>query len=210
MLAPLALAKAALVTWSFEGTVRDIENPGAIPSDIGSLGVGIGALVSGHVQMEMDTPPANPISPGTSTNVFGGAVLNAAVSVADWSLVQTTPGGVLVVGELDLGPGESIGAPMTDPNATSATIVLELSQNSALWDTTAMLASPPPLDELNPYGFHSFPSTYFINGTELAVELGAAQLHVELSSLLPEPHASLLALLAAFSLAARRRMARAA
>ena len=60
---------------------------------------------------------------------------------------------------------------------------------------------------MNPYGLLSFPSTYFIDGTQVEVDVGGAHIHIEMSSLVPEPHASALVLLASL-LIARARLAR--
>jgi hypothetical protein len=209
LLAPLESAQAALVTWSFEGTVRDILNPERLPGAVGSLGIEVGAQVTGQVQMEMDTPPSNHI-PGAAQNSYAGAVRNTEVTIGDWSIVQTDPGSVLVIGELDLGPGEFVNAPMTDPGTgVAASFSLQLSQNSYLWSSTAMLATPPPLDEMSPYGLHSFPSTYFIDGTKVEVSAGGAGIEVEMSSLVPEPQASALMVLASLLLPAARALRRA-
>jgi hypothetical protein len=199
----VASARAALVTWSFEGTVRDIEGNLPLPGAIAALGVQVGASASGSVQIETDTPPANPLF--QATNSYAGAVPNVQVSIADWSLTQSVPGGVFVVSELDLGPGESLGASVTD-SQNAATFSMDLSQKTgALWPTSAMLASAPQLNELDPYGLFSYPSTYFIHGTQVEVDVGGAHVHIEMSSLVPEPHAMALVLLASLSLVRRRR-----
>jgi len=97
---------------------------------------------------------------------------------------------------------------MIDPvrAGVSASFSLALSQQSTLWLTGAMLATPPPLSELNPYALDSFPSSYWINGTEVRVDSSGAVIHVEMSSLVrvPEPATSALVLLEALVIASYR------
>src|SRR5262245_41719831 len=78
---PLHAARATLMTWSFEGIVRDVINPGQLTPGLGSLGVGVGAPVSGYVRFETTTPGLNDGIPGASTNSFPGAVTESALTV---------------------------------------------------------------------------------------------------------------------------------
>jgi len=208
LLAPFDSAQAVPVTWSFQGTVRDIESPSSLPAAITSLGVAVGAAVTGSVRIETDTPGDVPYFPGQEENGYPGAVQSAGVTIGDWALVQGSPGRVDVIGELDLGPGEDVESSMIDPvrAGVSASFSLALSQQSTLWLTGAMLATPPPLSELNPYALDSFPSSYWINGTEVRVDSSGAVIHVEMSSLVrvPEPATSALVLLEALVIASYR------
>jgi hypothetical protein len=195
-------AHAALITWSFTGVVRDIPYA-APPPAVSSLGVVVGAGVTGYVQFDSATPP---LVPGdTIVGNYAGAVVNAALHIGAWSLtIDPTggPGGTefnsVVVSQTSGGFGsEFLQATMDDPTGSInfPGMAVELSQRAGtLWPGNAMLLTPPALSELDPYGRSSLSVGGF--GTDLAIYDGAGmELHAQLTSLLPEPQiAGLMAL----------------
>jgi hypothetical protein len=198
------VAHAALITWTFTGVVRDSVNA-PIPPGLSSLGVAIGAPVTGFVEFESSTPAVNPSDPTVAN--YSGAVVNAAVSVGTWSLA-IDPAGLFnqaVVSNTAGAPGEFLSANMLDPGgiASAPYLALELSKHGAtLWPGKAMLLTPPALSALDPYG--ADPTSAWGFGTDVAIFDGAGmELHAQLTSLVPEPEIAALMAMCALALGIR-------
>ena len=215
LLAPIDSARASLITWTFQGTVRDIQsNSAGLPSDVSLLGIAVGDTVSGFVRFETDTPDYNAGKPGAGTHYYLDATREGEVSVGAWSAVSTSPSTIVVFTDDAFGANsESLYVNTSAPGGTGLTsgFGLELVPVSSLWPGSPMLVTPPPLAELVPYG--SGNSSHAVHGTDALVYFGTAgypniwtAFHAELTSLerVPEPSAAALELLASLALVSYR------
>lgn len=216
LLAPFA--GAVPITWRFTGILRvstssdghayGSATPGQIPAALGALGVEIGAPVTGSLTFESTTPDVS------GYGFYPGAVQSADVTIGAWSLSsQPSPNGVEMFLDPPIFSGENLDVDLSDPTGLYASIQLDLELTDRpgyVFASSALPLSPPPLSELDPFGFDL--STLWGYGTNLGLFSPSGDgLRVELTSLaVPEPGSlSLVATLAALApLAARRRRAR--
>jgi hypothetical protein len=190
VLASLALssdARALPVTWTFEGTVQQVVS---LPSAVTSLGVGVGAQVTGFVRFEStapDTRPANSIS-----GAYVDSVLQVGVTIGGWSIARgvyapdpaQTVNDAFVAVYPDLA-AEFFQSDMYDPTSSFAPTLwsLELSEHgNAAWPTDALPATPPALSSLDPYGLD--PTSALGYGTDMVIFGGGpSSLRASLTSL---------------------------
>ena len=143
-------ARAALITWVFEGTLRTA--PASIPSALRSLGVEVGAPVSGFLQFESTTPNQ---SSDPATGSYLGAVFRNRVTIGQWTSerdVDAPTGSLFVHSEPGVVAGAFADIDGADPTATYLRLIWSLE----LWDAdgsyfpdTSLPLTPPPLSALD-------------------------------------------------------------
>jgi hypothetical protein len=185
------LAQAAPITWTFTGIVQALPG-GPVPPALGSLGVAVGAAVTGSVRFESDTPKLFPNDPTVGN--YAGAVDQANVTIGSWSLSED-PSPVFndVIVSNASEPGEFFQVNMVESTGSVSLpfFALELSKPPpTIWPGQAMLLTPPPLSQLDPFGPDG--STAWGYGTDAVLFAGDLELRIELTSLVPEPEVAAL------------------
>ena len=187
------IASAIPVTWTFEATVR-LAN--GIPDSLASLGVGVGAQVTGFVRFESSTADDRPDK--VYSGAYLGTVQQVGMTVGDWSIARglfapdpaSTTNDTFVSVENSTFPGEFMSSDMYDPTGSFTYFVLwalEMSEHgSTIWTTDAQLIDPPALANLDPYGLDN--TTPWGYGTDIALfadnrDGASMELRAEITSL---------------------------
>jgi hypothetical protein len=222
--------RAAPITWEFEGRVEIVGVAGNLPvgtaelaAMLTSLGVEVGATVTGSVRYESSTPDDRPEA---SNARYSGAILNSEAIVGSYRMA-----GDLFEGdpsfhsrEIFAGtfPESGISAYFTQSHlgdeigllSRFGLMGLELSSHDPSFfapETIGLPLDPPALQDLDPFGFDEtsafgYGSAVFFG---VSTDIGSFTVRASLSRLerVPEPELTLLLAGAGLALAALRRRA---
>lgn len=203
LLGQSSASAAAPVTWAFEGTVRILEM-GEASELAGSLGVTLGAPVSGHVRYRDDVFSLG----GSAGGVFDGAMLGFGVVIGDFAGGFDSQYGCCFF-DVNVDPasgrgsigmfGIGVGASSLFPLGAPASLSLRADTPGVIADIVHIPLAPPPLGALRPFSIEDWSDPFGSVGT--GVEIGfygweGGRIVVELTSLALVPEPEPLALLA--------------
>ena len=152
-------ARAALITWEFEGIVRlrTLDGLPAVRAEMTSLLDARGAVVGAHVSGSITFDPAVSDSNATSVGFFEGAIVAGSLEIAGWLwALDPTFGTSIVIGVTpthfywaSVPVGDSTGTVSgpalfgLDPESLDPTLFVP---------TDVLPADPPPVTALIPFG----------------------------------------------------------
>lgn len=202
-------ARAAPITWAFEGTVRYV-NVGDASALAGSLGVSVGASATGQLVYESTTPD---LVPGSGT--YEGAVTGFGVTIGSYTTGQLEPQTlnafyVRVRGvnpfDLQIANGSYPGDPLFPSGLLELSLIAD---TPGVIPDSALPGAPPALSALRPFSIDDWTTIGFGTGLWLfgdlpSSELGGVLVEFSRLELVAEPEVFALLGFASLAIALRR------